>query len=117
MGSVNCMKTTIIINSETLGRGDEELGKTLMGSFLRKLMILEDKPNSIIFYNSAVKLLTKELHVLDALHSLFEAGVDLIACGTCVGFYDLEDKLEVGRISNMEEIIRELGKSDKVITP
>ena len=61
--------------------------------------------------------MTKELHVLDALYSSFEAGVDLIACGACVGFYDLEDKLEVGRVSNMEETIRELGKSDKVITP
>jgi len=80
-------------------------------------MILEDKPNSIILLNSSVKLLTKELHVLDALHSLFDAGVDLIACGACFGFYDLEDKLEVGRVSNMEEIIRGLGKSDKVITP
>jgi len=111
------MKTTILLNSETLGRGDDELGKKLIGSFLSKIWMLDEKPDAIIFYNSAVKLLSKDSSALDALISISESGVDLIACGTCVGVFNLEGKLAVGRVSDMLEIVRILTKSEKVITP
>ena len=111
------MKTTIILNSESMGKGNDELGKKLMGSFLRKICMLDNKPDAILFYNSAVKLLAKGSSVLDALYSLSDAGVDLIACGTCVSFYELDDNIEVGRVSNMDEIVRTLQKSEKIIAP
>jgi len=104
------MKTTILLNSETLGVGNDELGGKLIGSFLRKICIIGEKPDSIIFYNSAVKLLSKDSFILDALSKLSDSGVDLIACSTCIGFFNLEDKLEFGRISNMFEIVRILSK-------
>ena len=110
------MKKTIIINSETLGSGSEELGKNLMGSFLRKLWMLESKPDAIIFYNAGVKLLAEGSSVLDALDALIGAGVDLIACGTCVGYYKLDGKLVVGRMSDMKEIASILMASESVIT-
>ena len=111
------MSIVIILNSESMGEGDEELGKKLLGSFLRKCWQSKLKPDIIIFYNSAVKLLTKELGVLDALIPLSESGVDLIACGTCVGFFDLGDKIEIGRVVDMREIYKILMTSDKVISP
>jgi hypothetical protein len=52
------MKTTILLHSESLGRGSDELGQRLIGSFLRKLWASEKKPDTLIFYNSAVQLLT-----------------------------------------------------------
>ena len=110
------MKKTIIINSETLGSGSKELGEKLMGSFLRKICILESKPDTIIFYNSGVKLLAKGSSVLDALDTLFNAGVDVIACGTCVAYYELNDKIVIGRVSNMQEIASTLLDSESVIT-
>ncbi len=111
------MKTTIILNSKTLGRGNDELGEKMMGNFLRKLWGLDKKPDIIIFYNSAVQLLVKGSPVLDAIDALGKAGVDLIACVTCVDFYKLEGKLAAGRVSDMQEIASTLMKSDKVITP
>jgi len=110
------MKTTIILNSESLGRGNEKLGKQLMGSFLRKLWASGKKPDMIIFYNSAVKLLAQGSSVLDALDALSKAGVDLVACGTCVEYYKLNDKITVGRVSDMQEIVSIMLKSEKVIT-
>jgi len=110
------MKKTIIINSETFGSGSEELGKRLMGSFFRKLCMLESKPDTIIFYNSGVKLLAKGSSVLDAVDTLFNAGVDILACGTCVTYYKLNDKLIAGRVSNMQEIASILLDSESVIT-
>jgi DsrE/DsrF-like family. len=110
------MKKVIIINGESLGRGAEDLGQKLMGTFLRKLWAGELKPAAIVCYNSAVKLMTDGSNVLDALTALEEAGVDILACGTCVDYYQLEDKLQVGRISNMEEIAAMLMTADSVVT-
>jgi len=110
-------KTTIILHSEFLGRGSDELGKTMTGSLLRKLWASDKKPDTIIFYNSAVHLLTDKSSVLDALSGLTKAGVDLVACQTCIGFYEIEKKIVVGRIIDMKEIVSILMKSDTVITP
>ncbi len=65
-------KTTMILHSESLGRGSDELGKTMTGAFLRKLWASAKKPDTIIFYNSAVHLLTDKSSVLDALTGSFQ---------------------------------------------
>lgn len=110
------MKTTIIIGSVSLGAGSEELGEKLMGSFLRKMCLQENKPDRIVFYNSGAKLPAQGSSVLDALDSLSRAGVDLVACGTCLGYYKIKDKLVAGRIGDMQEIAATLMNSDRVIT-
>lgn len=110
------MQKVLVINSEFLGKGDDILGQRLMGSFLRRIWANQDRPEAIIFYNSAVKLCAKGSEALDAVYGLFEAGVDLLACGTCVSFFELQDKLEAVRISNMDEISTILLTSEKVIT-
>jgi selenium metabolism protein YedF len=111
------MKTAIILKGETLGHGDDLLGQQLMGSFLRKLWASREKPDFILFYNSAVRLLASGSAVLDALEGLSNAGVDLIACGTCLGFYKLKDNMVVGRVSDMKEIVDILLLTEKVVTP
>ena len=110
------MKKIIVVNSETLGRGDEKLGLQLMDSFLLKLCESGSKPDAIVFYNSGVKLLAQGSPVTDTLEILFGAGVDIIACGTCVSAYQLNDKIAVGRVSNMPEIVSVLVESESVIT-
>ncbi|GAG75783.1 unnamed protein product [marine sediment metagenome] len=110
------MNTTILINNKGFVPAPEDLGKEMMGSFLRKLWMSQDKPERIIFYGTGVMLLTEESPILDALDALFKAGVDLIACATCVGYYKLRDKIVIGRISDMQEFVSAIMKSDKVIT-
>ena len=110
-------RTTVVLHSESFGRGSDELGKTMTGSFLRKLWGSAKKPDTIIFYNSAVHLLTDKSMVLDALTGLSKAGVDLVACQTCIGFYEIEKNIVIGRIVDMTEIVSILMKSETVITP
>lgn len=110
------MKKTIIIGSQNLGNGNDELGILLMKNFLRKLWSETNMIEQIIFYNSGVKLLSKELNSLDSLTGLFNAGVDIIACGTCIEFYNLQDEIKVGRISGMQEIVNIMLNSKNVIT-
>ncbi len=110
-------RTTVILHSESLGRGSDELGKTMTAGFLRKLWASGKKPDTIIFYNSAVHLLTDKSPVLDALTGLSKAGVNLLACQTCIGYYEIEKQMVLGRIVDMTEIVSILMKSDTVITP
>lgn len=109
-------KVVIIINSDTLGRGDEEVGQTLLGTFLRKLLASLEKPDAIVFYNSGVRLVIKESRFIDVLDGLEQAGVELLACGTCVYKVCSQKSLKVGRITNMEEIADLLLQAEKVIT-
>ena len=109
------MGKTILITSRRLGRGDDELGDILMGSFLRKLCLAESKPDRIILYNSGVHLIANGSTVLDAMETLIQQGVDILACGTCLGHFKLLDKIAVGRKSDMQEIVSFL-TTDQVTT-
>lgn len=106
----------VIINSETLGQGDDGVGYTLLGVFLRKVLASIEKPEAIIFYNSGVKLLAPTSHFLDILEALEASGVELLACGTCVYKVCGQHALTVGRISNMGEITDILLSAQNVIT-
>ncbi len=110
------MKRVIVIASETMGRGSDELGATLMGSFLRKLCAESAKPAAVVLYNSGVKLAVEGSPVLDALDLLARTGVDIMACQTCVAFYKLEDKVKVGRVGDMQSIVALLSRADAVVT-
>jgi hypothetical protein len=110
------MKRVVVVHGDTIGVGSDELGAKQMGSFLRKLQANPDKPDAMIFYNSGVKLLSEGSSVLDAMDALFRAGVDLIACATCVGYYGLGDKMTTGRIGDMQEVVSILMSAGVVVT-
>ena len=111
------MKTVIVLHSDVLGRGDDKLGTMMMGNFLRKLWANSQKPDAIVFYNTAVRLLLKGSAVLDALTGLADSGVDLIACSTCINYFNVKADLRIGRIGEMPELVSVLMGSEKVITP
>ena len=110
------MANVLVVNSQTLGSGDTELGAMLIASFFRKLVGAENRPEQIVFYNGGVKLLAEGSVALDGLILLAEAGVDLVACGTCVEFFKLRDGLRVGRVGSMQDIVAALSGTDRVIT-
>jgi selenium metabolism protein YedF len=105
---------TFLVQSEGLGRGDEQLGSMLMASFLRLLGESEDKPNSLIFWNAGVRLLCHGSKVLEYLKQLEEQGVKLLACTTCLEYFDLIDKLAVGKPTTMAKSIQSMLNSDVV---
>jgi selenium metabolism protein YedF len=108
--------TILLVASNTLGRGDDELGSVLMRTFIHTLGESDIKPHKIIFMNSGVKLVTQGSDVMDDLRALEKETVEILACGTCLGHFGLKDAVEVGRISNMYEITMALMKSTKVIS-
>jgi sulfur relay (sulfurtransferase) complex TusBCD TusD component (DsrE family) len=55
--------------------------------------------------------------VIDTLRTLSEKGVDIVSCGTCLDFYKLKEKMSVGTISNMYDIIQSMLEADRLIRP
>lgn len=103
-----------LIQSEELGRGDERLGSMLMANFLRLLGESQDKPSSLIFWNAGVRLLCEGSKLLDHLKRLEEQGMEILACTTCLEFFDLMDKLAVGKPTTMLKSIQTMMSSDIV---
>ena len=109
--------TVVVISSDTMGESDEKLGKILIKGFIYSLTNLEKLPKSVIFYNGGVKLLVKASEAIEDLQRLQSAGVEILACGTCVEFYGLKDKLALGEIVNMLTIVEKQMNATKVVKP
>ncbi len=99
---------TIGISSDTMGSGDDTLGKILMKSFIYTVSETRPFPSTIVFYNAGVRLTVEGSEVLEDIINLEKAGVEIISCGTCLDFLEIQDKLKVGSISNMYTIYEKL---------
>lgn len=96
---------TLVIKSEALGHNDEELGKRLIAIFVNTLAVNERKPQTVILLNAGVRLACEGSNVLDAMRDLEEKGVRILACGTCLNHYNLNQYLRVGRPTDAYEIL------------
>jgi selenium metabolism protein YedF len=96
--------TTVFISSDKIGSGDDELGELLMRGFLRTISESGERPGRLILMNGGVKLALEGATAAPSLAALADAGTEVLACGTCLDFYKVKDKLAVGRVSNMLEI-------------
>jgi selenium metabolism protein YedF len=107
----------VLVASEQLGRGEHaELGQILMRGFFHTLSEVKPTPDVLVFVNSGVKLVVEGSPVLEDLRALADAGVQLLACGTCLGYYQIKDKLAVGEVSNMYTIAETLLGAGKVVS-
>ncbi len=109
-------RTAIVFNHDGLGHADEALRHKLATNYLRTLLELGQCPQAILFYAAGVKLVATGSPCLAELAELAATGVPLIACRTCLDFYDLMDEIQVGEIGNMMRIVEAQGQAGKVIT-
>jgi selenium metabolism protein YedF len=105
----------VLITTDRLGTGDEQLGKILMKAFLNTLWDVDPRPAKLIFLNDAVRLTTEGSDVLDSLRLLEEEGVKILSCNTCLEYYQLKDKLRVGSATYMYDTVISLVSAGKVI--
>lgn len=109
--------TVVVISADHMGEGDDELGRTLLKGFIFALVTQEKRPRTILFYNGGARLTCEGSDSLEDLRTLAEQGVELLTCGTCLNFYGLTDKLAVGGITNMYEIVEKQMKATLVVRP
>lgn len=107
----------VLLNSRYIGKGNEELGDLLMKGFLGTLVQQDELPEKIIFYHDSVYLTLENSSAFEHLKALKDAGVDLLCCGTCLNFFNIDEKKILGRKSNMDEIVKTLESADKIIRP
>lgn len=100
---------------EHFGEGDAALGATLMNMLFFTLAENGDTPAAVLFLNSGVKLPTENEEIIGHLKRLEERGCAILSCGACLKYYGLADKLAVGRVSNMYEILERMRSADKVL--
>jgi selenium metabolism protein YedF len=113
--AVVSVNPVLLIDADSLGRGSEELGRILMRSFLQTLEQSEVRPEKIIFINSGVKLACEGSAVLEDMREFAVKGTEILACGTCLEFFGIKNKLQVGKVSNMFEIINSLARAGRVM--
>lgn len=102
----------LLLGATGLGRGDEELGATILGNFLNVLVATPRRPETIVCWNAAVTLLAADSPVVDHFRQLEGVGVKVLACKTCVEKFGLQGKLEAGEISTMPVIADLLLRAD-----
>ncbi len=107
------MQTIVVLNQDQMGHGDRVLGQKILATFLKKSIALPGF-TALVFYNAGVKLVGPDSALLGELRALEERGVEIIPCGTCLAHFAITPA--VGKVSDMDTIVRELGRADKVIT-
>jgi intracellular sulfur oxidation DsrE/DsrF family protein len=106
----------IMLTTNGMSNANPELSKVLLSNYLKLIEEENLIPNAILFYGDGVKTVVENSPFLDALSNLENQGVNLIVCKTCLNFFGILDKLKVGKIGTMTDIIHYQWSVDKVIT-
>lgn len=106
----------VVVNKKIMGHGSEELGKGLIKSYFYALTEQEVLPDKIIFYNDGSALVDKKTtHIADELVELDERGVEIVCCGACIDYHNVE--MVVGNATNMYFIVEDMRKANRIIRP
>ena len=103
-----------LFESEFIGR-NRELGKILINGFLNAITSLPKRKSKIVLISNGVRLAIVGSYVLDTLLELKQSGFEILICGTCLDFFKIRDKVQVGTISNALEIMEALTNASKVV--
>ena len=108
--------TVVLITGNGMGSGETELQQRLVVTYLELLLENGTLPGAICFYTDGVRLVVQGSPALDPLRQLEARGVHLIVCQTCVNYYSLADRVQVGVVGGMGDILAAQAKAAKVIT-
>jgi selenium metabolism protein YedF len=109
-------KIMVLLGSDKIGAGDDELGGKLMTSFIKTLKEMGDDLWRLVFINSGVKLVAAGSPVLEDLTAYEQNGLTILACGACLSHFGLINEKKCGQVTNMLDIVTAMQLADKVIT-
>ena len=105
----------VMLASDRMGSGDDELGAKLMVNFIKTLKEMEGDLWRLVFVNSGVKLTIDGAATLEDIRSLEQKGLTVLVCGTCLDHFNLLERKKVGQTTNMLDIVTAMQLADKVI--
>ncbi len=98
-------RAVVVLSSDVMGRGEDELGRILMKAFLNTLADSDPLPWRVVLFNRGVLLAVDGSEGVEALSNLQCMGVEILVCGTCLDYFKQKDKVAVGTVSNMYDIL------------
>lgn len=107
----------VVLSANTMGSGDPKLGTSLMKAFVFALTKQDQLPDTILCYNTGASLTCEGADTLEDLKLLESEGVTILTCGTCLDFYGLKEKLAVGTVTNMYDIVERMENAARIIKP
>ena len=107
----------VVLYANTMGTGDEKLGKALMKAFVFALTRQDTLPETVLCYNTGAFLTCEGADTLEDLKLLESEGVTVLTCGTCLDFYGLKEKLAVGGVTNMYDIVERMETARTLVRP
>lgn len=107
----------VVLSANTMGTGEEKLGKALMKAFVFALTKQDVLPETILCYNTGAYLTCQGADTLEDLKLLESEGVTVLTCGTCLDFYGLKETLAVGGITNMYDIAERMEAAVTIVRP
>ena len=107
----------VVLSGNVMGSGDERLGASLMKAFVFALTKQDQLPDTILCYNTGAYLTCADADTLEDLKLLESEGVTILTCGTCLDFYKLKEKLAVGGVTNMYDIVERMENAAQIIKP
>ena len=107
----------VVLSGNVMGTGDPKLGTSLMKAFVFALTKQDQLPDTILCYNTGAYLTCEGADTLEDLKLLESEGVTILTCGTCLDFYGLKEKLAVGGVTNMYDIVERMENAAQIIKP
>ena len=107
----------VVLSGNVMGTGDGKLGTSLMKAFVFALTKQDQLPDTILCYNTGAYLTCEGADTLEDLKLLESEGVTILTCGTCLDFYGLKEKLAVGGVTNMYDIVERMESAAQIIKP
>ena len=107
----------VVLSANVMGTGDPKLGTSLMKAFVFALTKQDQLPDTILCYNTGAYLTCEGADTLEDLKLLESEGVTILTCGTCLDFYGLKEKLAVGTVTNMYDIVERMENAARIIKP
>ena len=107
----------VVLSANVMGSGDEKLGTALMKAFVFALTKQDYLPETILCYNTGAYLTCEGADTLEDLKLLESEGVTILTCGPCLDFYGLKEKLAVGAVTNMYDIVERMEQARTVVRP
>lgn len=109
-------KIMVLVTSVHMGHGDDGLGDMLMFNFLKTLKEMGSDLWRVVFVNSGVSFTAEGSEAVPILQELAGEGVQILACGACLAYFHILDKIQVGEVTNMLEIVTGMQLADSVVT-
>ena len=107
----------VVLSANVMGTGDAKLGTSLMKAFVFALTKQDQLPDTVLCYNTGAYLTCEGADTLEDLKLLESEGVTVLTCGTCLDFYGLKEKLAVGGVTNMYDIVERMENAAQIIKP